>query len=123
MYTSARHRFATPRLRTWKDDLARAEIAYVDGSGRVADRTCLRKTFGTWLKDAGVDLREAQRLMRHQDSKLTSMIYTDLRMSVPQDAVDRLSAERNPNTIPHISHSETAEGATSCDAMQQEKIA
>lgn len=112
-----------PRLRTWKDDLARAEIPYVDDSGRLADRKCLRKTFGTWLKDAGVDLRDAQKLMRHQDPKLTAMIYTDLRMSVLQDAVDRLSAERNPNTIPHISHSETAEGATSCNAMQQEKIA
>lgn len=112
-----------PRLKTWKNDLARAEIPYVDASGRLADRKCLRKTFGTWLKDAGVDLRDAQRLMRHQDPRLTALVYTDVRMPVLQDAVDRLTAEPNPNTIPHISHSETAQSATSCDAVQQEKIA
>ena len=112
-----------PRLKTWKDDLARAEISYVAGSGRLADRKCLRKTLGKRLKDAGVDLRDAQRLMRHQAPKLTAMIYTDLRKPVLQDAVDRLSTERNPNTIPHISHSDAADGATTCDAMQQERIA
>ncbi|MCH8879686.1 MAG: tyrosine-type recombinase/integrase [Planctomycetes bacterium] len=112
-----------PRLRTWKDDLARAGIVYVDGSGRLADRKCLRKTFGTWLKDAGVDLRDAQRLMRHQDPKLTAMIYTDPRMPVLQDAVDRLAGEQHPNTCPRISHGDTGQRATSCNNVQQGRIA
>ncbi len=107
-----------PRLRTWKDDLKRAEIPYADGSGRLADRKCLRKTFGTWLKDAGVDLRDAQRRMRHQDPKLTATIYTDPRMPPLQDAVDRLLTERNPNVVPHISHSETAQSATACNSIK-----
>lgn len=100
---------AEPRLKTWKDDLVRAGIidrdkegnliGYQDDRGRQLDRKCLRMTFATWLKDSGVDLRDAQRLMRHSDPALTANIYTDVRLTNLRGAVDRLPgqpAERSP---------------------------
>ena len=63
---------AEPRLKTWKRDLRRAGIigendeGYRDDLGRQLDRKCLRMSFCTWLKEAGVDLRDAQALMRHR---------------------------------------------------------
>lgn len=98
-----------PTMRTWLADLVRAGIVtlkkpklpqaerYVDdnmvgyreeGVGQY-DRKSLRKTFGTHLAKAGVDLRIAQRLMRHSDPKLTSMIYTDPVLLDMRGAVDR----------------------------------
>ena len=68
-----------PRLRTWNRDLERAGIARTDDRGRSADRKCLRMSYCTWLKDAGVDLRDAQRLMRHSSPALTANTYTDPR--------------------------------------------
>ncbi len=90
-----------PTLKTWKRDLWRAGIigpgpkfeGYVDGRGRRLDRKCLRMSFCTWLKDAGVDLRDAQRLMRHSDPKLTANIYTDLRVKNLRAAVEKLQAK------------------------------
>lgn len=86
---------AVPRIKTWKQDLARAGVAYADSRGRQADRKCLRMTFATWLRDAGVDLRDAQRLMRHSDPKLTANIYTDLRISHLRAASDAVQQHFN----------------------------
>ncbi len=92
-----------PDLQTWKRDLARAGIitrhvkgrketyeGYVDERGRRLDRKCLRMSFCTWLKDAGVDLRDAQRLMRHSDPRLTSNVYTDIRLPNLRSAVESI---------------------------------
>jgi len=89
-----------PSPRTWRRDLVKAGICslinpkltndlrhdpknlagYEDERGHILDRKCLRMTFCTWLKESGVDLRDAQRLMRHSDPALTSKVYTDVRM-------------------------------------------
>ncbi len=90
-----------PRIKTWRRDIDNARKAWIDAAGsevegarreeseflryidcrgRRIDRKCLRMTFCTWLKDADVDLRDAQMLMRHGDPKLTSNIYTDVRL-------------------------------------------
>ena len=87
-----------PTLKTWKRDLVRAGIigpkpdfaGYVDGRGRRLDRKCLRMSFCTWLKNAGVDLRDAQDLMRHSDPKLTARTYTDIRLADRRVAVEKL---------------------------------
>ncbi len=85
-----------PTLKTWKRDLQRAGLigkedkGYRDGLEHQIDRKCLRMSFCTWLKNAGVDLRDAQRLMRHSDPKLTSNIYTDLRVSDLRKAVEKI---------------------------------
>ena len=49
-------------------------------------------SFCTWLKQAGVDLRDAQRLMRHSDPKLTANIYTDLRVADLRKQMEKLQA-------------------------------
>ena len=51
-------------------------------------------SFCTWLKQAGVDLRDAQRLMRHSTPALTSNIYTDVRLADLRAAATRLAPER-----------------------------
>ncbi len=87
-----------PQLRTWQCDLERAGIigksleGYRDRRGRQLDRKCLRMSFCTWLKEAGVDLRDAQALMRHSDPKLTSNVYTDIRMDDLRRAVNKIES-------------------------------
>jgi integrase len=89
---------AEPRLKTWRADLRRAgligskddkDAGYVDARGRRLDRKCLRMSFCTWLKRGGVDLRDAQRLMRHSDPRLTSNVYSDLRVADLRAAVEK----------------------------------
>src|SRR5690606_19481922 len=82
---------AEPRLRTWKADLKRAGIEYRDAEGRQYDRKCLRLSYGTWLYRNKVDLRLAQRLMRHSDPKLTAKIYTEI-------GLDELRAAQSSST-------------------------
>ena len=45
---------------------------------------------GAGQKEAGVDLRDAQRLMRHSDPKLTATVYTDLRVQDLRTAAEKL---------------------------------
>jgi len=74
-----------PRIERFKRDLKKAEIAYVDASGRFADFHALRKTFGTNLMKGNVAPRVAMELMRHSDMRLTAKIYTDA-MQLPTAA-------------------------------------
>ncbi len=60
-----------------RQDLEAAGIAYQDEEGRYVDFHSLRHTWGTFLQVNGVTQREAMELMRHQDERLTSKIYTD----------------------------------------------
>ena len=55
-------------------------------------------SFCTWLKQAGADLRDAQRLMRHSDPKLTANVYTDLRVADLRAQVEKLQAPDNTST-------------------------
>lgn len=70
--------------RTWNLDLEYAGI----GNASTWTPRCLRLTFGTWLKQSGVDLRDAQRFLRHSDPKLTANLYTDIRMADLRRASD-----------------------------------
>ena len=38
----------------------------------------LRRTFGSWLVQAGVDIRRVSELMRHSDIKVTASVYAHL---------------------------------------------
>lgn len=111
----------TVTLRTWKKDLVRAGLVkLVDPSlpestrynrsnlgcyqtYGLIDRKSLRKTFGTHLAIAGVDLRITQRLMRHSDPKLTMKLYTDPMLLDMHGAANRASvalhelSEQNAN--------------------------
>lgn len=81
---------SSPTLRTFRRDLERAGIPYETERGQ-ADRKSLRKTFGTHLAMAGVDLRVASWLMRHSDVRLTAKVYTDPMLLDMKGAVNRLA--------------------------------
>ena len=72
-----------PTLGTFKNDLARAGILFRDEHGRQIDRHALRTTFISWLGAAGVDPRVAQSLARHSHIELTTEVYQDKRMLLP----------------------------------------
>lgn len=74
-----------PRMHVFREDLAAAEIPYVDGKGEFADFHSLRKTFATMLTLAGVPQRVIMELMRHSDMRLTAKTYTDAGM-LPTDS-------------------------------------
>lgn len=76
--------------RVWKHDLARAGIAFETAAGK-ALASSLRKTFCTHLARKGVDLRTAQRLMRHSNVNLTSKTYTEVLPSEMREAVEKLA--------------------------------
>jgi integrase len=54
----------------------------------------LRRTFGSWLVQAGVDIRRVSELMRHSDIRITAKIYAHL---APGDLVAAVEAlDRTP---------------------------
>lgn len=79
-----------PCEKTWRDDLAHAGIAFETGNGRAVPSS-LRKTFCTHLARKGVDLRTAQKLMRHTNVNLTANIYTECLPSELRDAAEKLA--------------------------------
>jgi integrase len=85
----------SPSRITFGKDLKRAGISKHDERGHQADRKALRKTFGTHLAMAGVDIRQAQQLMRHTDVNLTLKLYTDPKLLDLKAAMER-TAEMMP---------------------------
>lgn len=79
-----------PRVPTFKEDLATAEIPFVDPFGRRVDLHALRVTYGTQLTVAGVAPREVMELMRHSALHLTMNLYTDAAQLKLSDAVAKL---------------------------------
>jgi integrase len=78
-------------LKAFKKDLAHAGIPYRDDLGRYADFHSLRKSLGTALRQAGVDVAVSRRLMRHSDVRLTLQVYNDDRLhDLHEAAVSRL---------------------------------
>jgi hypothetical protein len=74
-----------PDMDTFRSDLFRAGIAYINESNCRADFHALRHTFCTMLQAANVSERCAMDLMRHSDRKLTNSVYTDSKL-LPLDA-------------------------------------
>jgi integrase len=79
-------------IKRFHADCRRAGIDQIDDRGKRVDLHALRKTFGTRLAMAGVPLTVAQRLMRHSDPKLTSNLYTDVRLLDLHGAVESMAA-------------------------------
>lgn len=82
-----------PTARTWRRDLERAGIEYVNHRGQ-ADRNCLRKTYGTHMAIMGVDFRLAVKLMRHSDPRLTMNIYTNPFLLDMKSAIDQIGGHK-----------------------------
>lgn len=54
----------------------------------------LRRTFGSWLVQAGVGIERVSRLLRHADVAITARVYAHLRPSDLADAAAVLDGER-----------------------------
>jgi integrase len=100
-------------IRRFHADRKRAAIASEDDRGRRVDLHSLRLTFGTLLAKSGVPLTVAQRLMRHSDPKLTSNIYTDVRVLDLRGAVESIPsvvASDAPSDAPNPVNNEQPSG-------------
>lgn len=88
------HRVFAGRIddRTWARHRSLAGVQHLTDDG-IACRAGLRKTFATWLAQAGVDTDTRARLMRHAGG-ITESTYTDRSKLLPamRAAVDRLAA-------------------------------
>lgn len=57
----------------------------------------LRRTFGSWLVQAGVPIQQVSRLLRHGDIRVTDRVYAHLQPSQLKSAVDLISTTRRRN--------------------------
>jgi len=83
---------SSPTRRTFEADLERAKIEKKNERGPLYRRS-LRKTLGTHLALAGVDLRTTQNLMRHTDPKLTANLYTEAALLPLREGLAALDAK------------------------------
>jgi integrase len=80
-----------PKMETFKADMEKAQIPFVDERGLRADFHALRHTFCTNLHRANVSGRQAMQLMRHSTRKLTDMDYADEEQLGTFEAVQKLA--------------------------------
>ena len=87
-----------PRVPTFRKDLSRVGVVFVDESGRRVDLHALRKTFGTHLVLSGAQPRVVMEAMRHSDLKLTMKTYMDAaQLAGPVGAAVKLLPWNKPN--------------------------
>jgi integrase len=80
-----------PKMETFKSDLEKAQIPFIDERGLRSDFHALRHTFCTNLHRANVSGRQAMQLMRHSTRKLTDMDYADEEQLGSFEAVQKLA--------------------------------
>ena len=83
-------------------DLEKAGIPFLDELGRRLDFHALRYTFNTHLAVCGVSLPERKVMMRHEDPKLTDIVYFDAEQLRLREALGKL-----PKIEPALSASQT----------------
>jgi hypothetical protein len=79
-----------PRMKRFRTDLKRANVAYINSKGQRADFHSLRYTLATNLALAGTPPRAAMEIMRHSDMRLTTKAYTDAGLLAVWDKVANL---------------------------------
>ena len=86
-----------PKMETFKRDLRRAGIEFIDAKGRRADfsfaASHARKPTSPWLAQPRVSAMAA---MRHSDIRLTTKTYTDTGLLPVSDAVVKLPSFTRP---------------------------
>jgi site-specific recombinase XerD len=95
------------RSQTFRRDLARLGIPFVDEQGRRVDFHSLRLTFGTNLVLSEAHPRLVQELKRHSDFRLTMKLYTDVSKLPMREAVAVLPSFEGGNPIPSLSRNST----------------
>lgn len=86
-----------PRVKTFRKDLARAGILFIDDSGRRVDFHSFRVTLVDLLRRAGVHPRVIQELLRHSDIRLTMGAYSDVSPLELSDSLAKL-----PSIVMHV---------------------
>lgn len=107
--------FDVPDMKTFKADLARAEIAAMDGQGRIVDFHALRHTLATNLGRVGVSVQVAMQVMRHSDVRLTTKVYTDSTLLPTAEAIEclpRWQIQKNDKMIATGTHDTPVSPAT-----------
>jgi integrase len=69
---------------------------------------CLRRSYATWMIQAGVDLKSAQAQMRHSRASTTMEIYAQTVGAGQTKAVEQLSAYANQNRVTLMSQKTAA---------------
>ncbi len=115
-----------PEVATLRKDLERVGIPYKDESGQQLDFHAFRKTFDTLLHLGGSSSVIVQKLMRHEDIRLTTQNYLDSEQLPLKDAVNRLPLLFQKRTLkrtlfPHISAQSTASPCTTTPENQSLK--
>ncbi len=59
----------------------------------------LRRTCGSWLVQAGIDVGRVARILRHADVRVTQKVYAHLRMSDLEGDLDALTQREEGNVI------------------------
>ena len=75
----------------------------------------LRRTFGSWLVQRGVDIRRVSELMRHSDIRVTAQVYAHL---APGDLMDAVNVLDTPEPRYEVSRS----GFTLAETPSEETI-
>ncbi|MGB0890143.1 MAG: tyrosine-type recombinase/integrase [Solirubrobacterales bacterium] len=105
----ADHVFPSPHGKPWRPKGAkriREDLRAVGRSGQSAkgnpvDFHASRRSFLTWLKEAGVDDLYRKRLAGHSDSSVTNTSYTGAELRLLRDVVNRIALEwRNARPEP-----------------------
>ncbi|MGZ8900127.1 MAG: tyrosine-type recombinase/integrase, partial [Limisphaerales bacterium] len=101
-----------PTMKTFRADLKKAGIEFVDSQGRRADFHAFRHTLATMFARLGVAPRVAMEAMRHSEMKLTMKHYTDATYLVTVDAFNQLpsftAAHTQKNTEVGVSKGQSA---------------
>lgn len=92
-----------PKIGTWRRDIERAGIPFVDEDGRRFDFHALRHTLCTHLREARVGLRDAMAIMRHSDPRLTLRVYTDERQVSLSGEISKLPNMSVPRSVAALS--------------------
>ncbi len=79
-----------PKMKEFRQDLAKAGIPFLDERGRRMDYHALRTTFITRLSTMKVHPRVAMELARHSDLRLTMKTYTDAGQLPLREAMESL---------------------------------
>lgn len=69
----------------------------------------LRRTFGSWLVQAGVGIERVSELLRHSDISITASVYAHLRPDDLAAAAAMLNRPRPASEVPHL-HSDLHSG-------------
>lgn len=102
-----------PTMDTFRADLKKAGIEYVNAQGHYADFHALRHTLATNLARAGVAPRVAMEVMRHSDMSLTTRTYTDVGLLPTADVADVLPSFTKPRDTQQDSQKPPSHGQPS----------